>query len=89
LSSRSAVHRAVAVGAVVVLAGLAPGASAAEPSPTPLGGDPRSAGEAPGFVGDPFTAVAVVLGIALIAIVVTLAWVRLTDRRGRSSPRRP
>jgi hypothetical protein len=73
----------------VVVLGLPPWASGAEPSPTPLGGDPRSAGEAPGFVGDPLAAIAVVIGIAMIAILVTLAWVRLTDGRdNRSRSRR-
>lgn len=78
---------AVATAATLVL-GRAVGTSAAEPSPTRLGGDPRSAGEAPGFVGDPLAAIAVVLAIALIAMLVTLAWVRLTDGRDHPSPRR-
>ncbi len=80
-------RRRVAV-AAIALAALPARAAAAEPSPTPLGGDPRSAGEAPGFVGDPLLAIAVVIGIALLAIVVTLAWVRLTGGPRDSSPTR-
>jgi hypothetical protein len=56
---------------------------AAEPTPSPLAGDPRSAGEGPGLVGEPLFAIAVVLGIALVAIVATTVWVRATG--GRSS----
>lgn len=57
-------------------------AAAASPSPTPAaGGDPRSSGQGPGLVGDPLLAVAGVLGIGLGAALITLGYVRLTDRR--------
>lgn len=52
-------------------------------SPTPragAGGDPRSSGQGPGLVGDPVFAVAVVLAIGVAALVLTLVYVRLTDR---------
>ena len=55
---------------------------AASPTPTAgAGGDPRSSGQGPGLVGDPLFAVAVVLAIGVAALVLTLAYVRLTDRR--------
>ena len=74
--------RQLAATAAIALAALPGRVAAAEPSPTPLGGDLRRAGDAPGFVGDPLLAIVVVIGIALLAIVVTLAWVRLTGGRG-------
>jgi hypothetical protein len=57
-------------------------ALAADPSPA-AGGDPRSPGEGPGLVGDPLFAIAAVLAIGLGTLIVTIAYVRLTDRRGR------
>jgi hypothetical protein len=81
-------------GAILVVAGLAwaglgaiaaqlvgdgvSAALAASPSAPATGGDPRSSGEGPGLVGQPVVAVVVVLAIALIAIVLTTAYVRLT-----------
>ena len=56
-------------------------ALAASPSPTSVGGDPRSSGQGPGLVGDPLGAVALVLAIGLGALVLTLAYVRLTSGR--------
>jgi hypothetical protein len=53
-------------------------------SPTPdgaAGGDPRSAGEGPGFVGDPATAILLVLAIGLASVVLTYGYVRLTKPR--------
>jgi hypothetical protein len=82
--------------ALVVLAGLflvvglalflLPGdALAASPAPTAVvGSDTRSPGEGPGFVGALAPAFLTVIGIAGVAIGVTLAWVRLT----RESPNR-
>jgi hypothetical protein len=75
----------VAVGLVLGLAGaigLAGAvALAADPTATPgSGGDPRGPGEGPGFVGEPLAAIAVVLGIGVLAVVLTLAYVRLTAR---------
>jgi hypothetical protein len=57
-------------------------ALAASPSPTAAsGGDPRSSGQGPGLVGEPLMAIAVVLGLALVAVVVTSVYVRLTGGR--------
>ncbi len=53
-------------------------AAAASPSPSPAGGDTRSPGEGPGFVGEPLLAIGVVVGIAILAVVLTIAYVRLT-----------
>ncbi|TAK00062.1 MAG: hypothetical protein EPO36_09985 [Chloroflexota bacterium] len=76
----------LAVGLLVV--GLAlfvlPGdVLAASPAPSNVtGSDTRSPGEGPGFVGALGPAFVAMIGIAALAIVVTLAWVRLTtDRR--------
>jgi hypothetical protein len=84
------------VGGILVVAGLAwaglgalaarlvgdavPMALAASPSPPAGGGDPRSSGEGPGLVGEPFLALLAVIGIALVALAVTTAYVRLTAR---------
>ena len=54
---------------------------AASPSPAPAAADPRSSGQGPGLVGDPLFALAAVVGIGLLSVVATLAWVRLTARR--------
>lgn len=55
---------------------------AASPSPEPIGGDPRSSGQGPGLVGDPLFAVLAVVVIGVVSVVATLAYVRLTARRG-------
>ncbi len=73
-------------GAVLVLLGIVlfilPGSVlGASPDPTAVGGsDTRSPGEGPGLVGAPLAALGGVLGIAALALVATLAYVRLTDR---------
>jgi hypothetical protein len=56
-------------------------ALAASPSPTPApaAGDPRSAGQGPGLVGDPLLAIGLVLLVAVASLVLTLAYVRLTS----------
>ena len=75
--------RRAAVGVLAWLA-LAVPALAASPTPTAgVGGDPRSSGQGPGLVGDPLFAVVAVVTIGVAALVLTLAYVRLTDR-GRS-----
>jgi hypothetical protein len=52
------------------------------PSPTAApGGDPRSSGQGPGLVGDPLLALLVVVAIGVGALIVTLAYVRLTVPR--------
>jgi len=57
-------------------------AYAASPAATSaVGSDTRSSGQGPGLVGDPATAVLVVVAIALAASLVTQGWVRLTGRR--------
>jgi hypothetical protein len=56
---------------------------AADPSPTAAaGGDPRSAGEGPGLVGEPLWAIGIVVAIAILSVLVTLAYVRATAGRG-------
>ncbi len=63
------------------LAWLAAAGSALAASPTPTsaaGGDPRSAGQGPGLVGDPLLAIAVVALIGVVSLVATLLWVRAT-----------
>ena len=56
---------------------------AASPTPEPAG-DPRSAGEGPGLVGDPLMAILVVVVIGMLALAMTLAWVRATGGPGRT-----
>ena len=70
-----------------LMTALVPVALAASPSPA-AGGDPRSSGEGPGLVGEPALALLIVAAIAVAAIVVTTAYVRLTDPRPRSSDSR-
>lgn len=70
-----------AVGAAVVR--LVPIALAASPGPSQaVGGDPRSSGEGPGLVGEPLAAILGVALIAAAAVVVTLAYLRLTGGAG-------
>ncbi len=58
-------------------------ALAASPSPsTGSGGDPRSSGQGPGLVGDPVFALVAVAAIGLGSFLLTVAYVRLTGRRG-------
>ena len=62
---------------------LAAPALSASPSPSPgTGGDPRSSGQGPGLVGDPLFALLAVMAIGIAALVLTLAYIRLTRRRG-------
>lgn len=64
---------------VVLLAGTV---AAASPSPSmAVGNDPRSSGQGPGLVGDPATAILLVIGIGVATVVVTLLYVRLTGGR--------
>jgi hypothetical protein len=80
--TRRAAERSGAVTAAI-LAWLvcASAALAASPSPDPIGGDPRSSGQGPGLVGDPFFAVMAVVAIGVGSVVATLVYVRLTARR--------
>ena len=70
---------ATALTAWLVCAGAA---VAASPTPDPIGGDPRSSGQGPGLVGDPLFAVLAVVVIGVVSLIATLAYVRLTARRG-------
>ena len=76
------------LGAVVTALALPLGVLAATPVPTSApAGDPRSSGQGPGLVGDPLTAILVVVAIAVLSVGATLAYVRLTaggDDRQRS-----
>jgi hypothetical protein len=76
-----------AVGLFFVWAAPALGA---EPAPSAAAGDPRSSGEGPGLVGEPLLAIGIVLAIALVAVVATMTWVRLTAGRREpdATPRR-
>jgi hypothetical protein len=70
------------VAAAIAWLGLVTPALAASPSPTAgAGGDPRSSGQGPGLVGDPVLALIVVLAIGLGTLIVTLAYIRMTERR--------
>ncbi len=63
-------------------------ALAASPSPTiAIGSDTRSSGEGPGFVGAIGPAVLAVAGIAVLASVTTLVFVRLTGGPGNDGRR--
>lgn len=66
-----------AVNAWLILASIA---HAATPTPGTEAGDPRSSGQGPGLVGDPLFAVLAVVVIGITAMLVTLAWIRLTAR---------
>jgi hypothetical protein len=70
-----------------VFSWLATAATVLAASPTPssaAGGDPRSAGQGPGLVGDPLAAIVIVVGIGVVALVATLLWVRATGGPARS-----
>ncbi len=72
----------LSIGVVWAVLGAATAtALAASPAPSAAGGDPRSSGEGPGLVGDPLTAVAIVLGIGLLTVAMTLIYVRVTGGR--------
>jgi hypothetical protein len=66
---------------VLFLAVVGP-VTAASPSPSDsLGGDPRSPGQGPGLVGDPGSAILVVVAIGLVAVGLTLLWLKATGGR--------
>jgi hypothetical protein len=80
----------LAVGVALLLVSIAwwlaqlvmpPPVTAASPTPG-SGGDPRSSGEGPGLVGEPLLALGVVVAIALVSALATLAYVRLTGASG-------
>ena len=74
---------------VLVMAMAVPGTVlAADPSPTAAAaGDPRSAGQGPGLVGDPLWAIGIVAVIAILTLAVCLVYLRATaaSQRDRSS----
>ncbi len=74
---------ALAVALSVLNVAVAVPALGASPGP---GGDPRSAGEGPGFAGDPGTAIVLVLGLGLGTTLVTTIYVRLTGGGRRERP---
>jgi acetyl-CoA acetyltransferase len=80
----SAVRRAaISIATGAAWFALAVAAFAASPTPGVEAGDPRSSGQGPGLVGDPLFAVLAVIVIGVTAVLVTLAWIRLTPRRDR------
>jgi hypothetical protein len=58
-------------------------AASPDPSLRP-GSDTRSSGQGPGLVGEPALAILGMVGIGLVSLVATLAYVRLTGGRGGS-----
>jgi len=81
---RTAAGVALPVVLFVALMGGPGLAFAATPEPTRLvGNDPRSSGEGPGLVGQPLFAIGLVIAIGIAALVLTLAYVRLTDPKRR------
>jgi hypothetical protein len=71
------------VGIVWAIAGaVTTTALAASPEPTGvLGGDPRSSGQGPGLVGDPLTAIVLVVLIGVGTAVATAVYVRISGGR--------
>ena len=60
---------------------------AADPSPTAAAaGDPRSAGQGPGLVGDPLWAIGIVAAIAVLTLGACLIYLRATAARQRDRP---
>jgi hypothetical protein len=85
-AARATIGAAVA-GLVLALAlatGLPGPVVAADPTPTAgAGGDPRSAGEGPGLVGDPLLAIGGVVVVGFGSVVLTVVYVRLSRGRHR------
>jgi hypothetical protein len=76
----------IAAAVVLFLVALPSTVLAATPVPTNAEvGDPRSSGQGPGLVGDPLAAILIVAAIAVLTVLATLAYVRLTSRRERAS----
>jgi hypothetical protein len=76
--ARAAVAAILAGALVLTIAAVA---LAADPTPSPASGDPRSNGQGPGFVGQPLLAIGIVAAVGLGAVAATLVYVRLTARR--------
>ncbi len=81
---------AVVLGTLGLLLLVLPGSAfGASPDPTPfVGTDTRSAGEGPGLVGAPLAAILGVVGVGVLAVLVTVAFVRLTPGSTGSDRRR-
>lgn len=78
---RTTCARVLSVASAVTI-GLAQASLAIAASPSPeIGGDPRSSGQGPGLVGEPGLAILAVIAIGIGALVVTLAYVRMTGGR--------
>jgi hypothetical protein len=87
MSGRHRTLAALLAAGLLVLA-LTGAALAASPEPTVApGGDPRSAGEGPGLVGEPGLAIAAVLVIGVVVAGATTLFVRLTRRTDDASRR--
>lgn len=71
------------IGIVWAIAGAVTGSAlAASPEPSAVvGGDPRSSGQGPGLVGDPLTAIVLVLVIGIGTALATAVYVRMTGGR--------
>jgi hypothetical protein len=71
------------IGIVWAIAGaITTTALAASPEPSGvLGGDPRSSGQGPGLVGDPVTAILLVVLIGVGTAVATAVYVRISGGR--------
>lgn len=87
-SARALARVGARVGTAAIVAGLTLAmlvvgtVAAASPSASAaVGNDPRSSGQGPGLVGDPATAILLVIGIGVATVVVTLLYVRLTGGR--------
>ena len=80
------IRATLAAGLMLTAGWLLAGGSVLAASPIPSAaavGDPRSAGQGPGLVGDPAFAVLAVVSIGIGAVLLTLAYLRVTaPRRG-------
>ena len=85
-ASSASASAAASAGLAVSATPRASATPAASASPSPNGGDTRSAGEGPGLVGRPLQAVLGVIGLAGLTVLLTLSYVRLSDRGRRSRP---
>jgi len=78
----AALVAAVLVGLPGTLATAAVTLAASPDATSASVGDPRSAGQGPGLVGDPGLAIVLVALIALASILITVAYLRLTAGSG-------
>lgn len=79
---RRRIARSLVVLVAVLWVVAACGSPAMTAAPTAgTGGDPRSSGQGPGLVGDPLFAIGAVVAIGLGAAILTVAYVRMTNRK--------